>query len=158
MLIHHSVFYFSRPGKTPQVKAEHFKSRYFCLAKANYVNLMTPGSYLRNYITVVVKSATLCTAVVSCIIFRGQRGEWGSPTLWPLHCLRVSFCRERGQNTTRVAKKLGKADEYWQLRSRLAASYDDLKHTKILSYFFLNKQLCLSRQKEAQTFNWRILA
>lgn len=29
------------------------------------------------------------------------------------------------------SKTLGKADEYWQLRSRLSASYNDLKHIKI---------------------------
>lgn len=36
------------------------------------------------------------------------------------------------------SKTLGKADEYWQLRSRLSASYHDLKHTNIIWGWFLS--------------------
>lgn len=147
MLISHSVLYFNQPGKTPQVKAELSKSCYIRLAKANYMKLMTLGSYLRNYIIVVVKSAMLCTAVISCTIFRGQWVEWGSPTLWPLHCLSELLQRKRVEHG-KSSKTLGKADEYWQLRSRLSASYNDLKHIKIFWVIFFLTSNCAWADKK----------
>jgi len=46
------------------------------------------------------------------------------------------FLQRKGVEHDKSSKRLGKADEYWELRSRLSASYDDLKHTKVFLTFF----------------------
>lgn len=147
-----SSILFQQTGENTAGKSTTFTALYFRLAKANYMKLMALGGYLRNYIIVVVKSAMVCTIALSGTALRGQ-WERCSPTLWPLRCSRASCCRAKGWNATRAAK-LGQAAEYGQLRSKLSASCDDLKHTGIFLSYFLNKQLCPSRQKEA--FNWRV--
>lgn len=60
---------FQQTRENPAGKSRIFNSCYFCLAIANYMMLMTLGSYLRNHTAVVVKPSMLCTAVISCTIF-----------------------------------------------------------------------------------------
>lgn len=103
--------------------AELFKFCYFCLGKANYMKLRTLASYLRNWIIMVIKSALLCTAVISCRISRGPWVEWGSPALTSALTERETSQR-KGVDATRVQKILVKPNENWPLRRRLLASYD----------------------------------
>lgn len=116
------------------------------------MKLRTLASYLRNCIIMVIKSALLCTAGISCSISRGPWVEWGLPTLWPLHCLRGRFYTEKEwmlQGCKKILVKLMSTGH----EKQLLASYD---------LYFSQLAIVSDQTKRSSNFqlkntSWRIL-